>query len=168
MINSGPKRATLHIFSSASILLLAGVALCCATPVTYTIQGTGNGAFWPTDPSVVPTTTPMPFAAQPFSLSFTVDTSSVSPVGPGAALVETPVVSSVYASVGSVSGYLAPTVSEVGLLEDNGTISFFLSAPINETLTIANSEFLSYDLASSIGPVSGLTTLNQNGRGVMA
>jgi PEP-CTERM motif len=154
----------------ATILFaVVSVFAATATPITYTIAGIGSGTFYlPNHEDANAKATP--FTNQPFSFSIKSDTSQVRGIAPGVNLAGTTDPTSVLIAVGSESGFLAePNSSPYGLMGlligGNGdNLLLYLSAPLDAVLSIQNPAFYSYDLTTSIGPLTGPTQLNPEQR----
>jgi hypothetical protein len=160
-------------------LFAFGVSLAGATPINYTIAGIATGSLTPLD-NPVGHTPPSSFTNAPFSFTFFSDT-SLPTYNYGSGIVTTPALSSVTVAVGNLAGSILSTIPV--RLVDATTVA--LNAQLypasygslwfdtynnlaNAAILLESPVFASYDLESTIGPVSVTGQINPFQRGPYA
>jgi hypothetical protein len=132
-----------HIF----IVSIVSAALCwtaAASPVTYTLSGTGTGSLGAD-----------PFSDASFSITATADTSSITE-SLGVFFLSDSIATLFVSGVGTAT-FTVPT-----MMVDNTAGAAGISAPNQNMTILANYSpaFSSYDLSSSLAPVSGTPAFN--------
>jgi len=130
--------------------LLLGVAFAAfgvsalAAPITYTISGTGTGTVGAT-----------PFTSAAYTISVVGDTT---------AITGGPTYSNVVTGTMTIAGIGTATISEpIRVFNNQTNTAFGVGRPSADLLDVVDPAFATYALATSLGPISGLTpfALNQ-------
>ncbi len=137
----------------AGLLLLAPLTVAQAATITYTFSATGTGSIRGN-----PTADRVPFANVPFRITAIADTSDIVAVAPGILAVENQQASIDVDGIGAGT-FQIPTRVFVSQL-DSGAVGFsksdFPPSPKagSDLIDFISSEFLTYGLDASIGPIS--------------
>ena len=139
-------RSLLHAARSFAACMLLAIALpAAATPATYTFSGTGTGDVNGTG-----------FTNAAFTITLTGDTTAITG-GPSIFQLTT-------AATIAIAGFPLATVTDsVGIFSNTGgpAVGFQRTAGL-DLMDVSGAPFAGYQLATSLGPISGLTPFAVN------
>jgi hypothetical protein len=124
----------------AAVIGVLPIAAAHATPITYTFTGVGSG-----------TANGVAFTDTDFTFVFTADTSNID--ASGAPFFDLHGVGGTFTE-GSYSATLAPTVTIVATEDASFPRINFFNADVTNGLGLNNSALATYDLSTSIGPIT--------------
>ena len=154
-------------FTVVSFLLLGCSLTTAATPITYTISGTGSGEL--VTPSYPANQTS--FTNLPFRFDLMADTSELQNFGGTPVMYADSGTLQIGSAIGAIPSFDIMALYQFGngtleLANDQGSkTAGFSVGPINATMYLVNPDLASsYDLISNIGPLSVSTILNPDQR----